>query len=353
MKRSLVLFSLIVVGAVIGAGTLVQAQFGPPSPERQAAIAKQLALEEATPKLQITEEVLPLMIPGHTVGETEGVSMNSKGHLFVYSRTGTGGSSRGGTAAELFEFDENMKFVKQWAPDNYAASFAHSVRVDRFDNVWMVDEGSGMIVKFDPNGMVKMTLGRKPEAIDYMERYLERGEKVTERYPVGNMGTFNRETDVTWDPQDNIYVSDGYGNSRVVKISKDGVWQKAVGTHGSGQDQFSTPHGIATDPQGNVYVADRGNFRIQIYDTDLNYKKTYGGVGAPWSVQVTPKYIYSGDGTGKLYRLDHEGKLLGWAQTSMGHGQNGCLIHELHAISDNVLIKGDCSTWTVEKITIK
>jgi len=105
--------------------------------------------------------------------------MNSKGHLFVYSRTGTGGSSRGGTAAELFEFDENLKFVKIWGPDNYAASFAHSVRVDKYDNVWMVDEGSGMIVKFDPNAMVKMTLGRKPEAIDYMERYLERGEKVT------------------------------------------------------------------------------------------------------------------------------------------------------------------------------
>jgi len=354
MKRSLVLFSFFVLGVAFSAGTLqVQAQFGPPSAERQAAIAKQLALEESTPQLQITEEVLPLMVPGHTIGETEGVSMNSKGHLFVYSRTGLGGSSRGGTAAELFEFDENLKFVKLWGPDNYAASFAHSVRVDKYDNVWMVDEGSGMIVKFDPDANVKMTLGRKPEAIDYMERYLERGEKVTERYPVGTMGTFNRETDIAWDPQDNMYVSDGYGNSRVVKIKKDGTWVKAVGTHGSGDNQFSTPHGIATDGQGNVYVGDRGNFRIQVYDADLNFKQSIGGVGAPWSVQVTPKYIYSGDGTGKLYRLDHTGKLLGWAQTSLGHGQSGCLIHEIHAVSDNVIIKGDCSTWTVEKITIK
>ena len=168
MKRSLALFSLFVVCGVIGVGGLrVHAQFGPPSPERQAAIAKQLALEAATPKLEVTEEVLPLMIPDHTIGETEGVSMNSKGHLFVYSRTGKGGSSRGGTAAELFEFDQNMKFVKMWGPDNYAASFAHSVRVDKYDNVWMVDEGSGMIVKFDPNGVVKMTLGRKPEAVSY------------------------------------------------------------------------------------------------------------------------------------------------------------------------------------------
>jgi hypothetical protein len=356
MKRTLLLFSFFVLTVGIGVRTFsprqVQAQGGP-SPEAQAAQAKQLALEKNTPKLQITEEVLPLVIPGHTLGETEGVSRNSKGHLFVYSRTGQAGSSRGGTAAELFEFDENNKFVKQWGPDNYAASFAHSVRADKYDNIWMVDEGSGMIVKFDPNGVVKMTLGRKPEAIDYMERFIERGEKITELHPVGTMGTFNRETDITFDPQDNMYVSDGYGNSRVVKIAKDGTWLKAVGTHGSGDNQFSTPHTISNDGQGNVYVGDRGNFRIQVYDYDLNFKKSITGVGAPWAVVVTPQYIYSGDGTGKIYQLDHSGKLLGWAQTSMGHGQTGCLIHEMHAESDHVLIKGDCSTWTVEKITIK
>ena len=357
MKRSLALFSLLVLGVVIAAGTLrvprVQAQFGN-SPEAAAAREKQLALEKTVPQLNITEEHLTLTIPGHTIGETEGVSKNSKGHLFVYSRTGTGGSARGGTAAELFEFDQNLKFVKLWGPDNYAASFAHSVRVDRYDNVWMIDEGSGMIVKFDANGNVKMTLGRKPEAIDYLERFTERGEKITERYPVGTMGTFNRETDIAWDSQDNAFVSDGYGNSRVVKIAKDGTWVKALGTHGNGQDQFSTPHGIAVDAQaGLVYVADRANLRIQVYDTDLNYKKTITGVAMPWSVQVTPKYIYSGDGTGKIYQLDHNGKLLGWAQTGLGMGQTGCIIHELYAESDNVLYRGSCSEWDVEKITIK
>src|SRR5579871_5638277 len=300
MKRSVAMFFVFAV--LVGAGMLslrrVQAQGRGRgmSPEAIAAREKQIALEKATPQLKITEDVLNLVVPGHTIGETEGISKNSKGHLFIYSRTGKGGSARGGTAAELFEFDQNLKFVKLWGPDNYAASFAHSVRVDKYDNVWMVDEGSGMIVKFDPNANVKMTLGRKPEAIDYMERYLERGEKVTERYPVGTMGTFNRETDIAWDKDDDMYVSDGYGNSRVVKIAKDGVWKKAVGTHGSGDNQFSTPHGIAVDAkEGLVYVGDRGNFRIQVYDTDLNFKKSFGGVGAPWSVQVTPKYIYSGD----------------------------------------------------------
>ena len=353
MNRFLALFFFFVFG-VIGAGTLslqVQAQGGPVTPE---AKAKQNAIEAATPQLKITEDHLTLVVPGHTIGETEGVSKNSKGHLFVYSRTGTGGSARGGTAAELFEFDENLKFVKLWGPDNYAASFAHGVRVDRFDNVWMIDEGSGMIVKFDTNANVKMTLGRKPEAIDYLERFLERGEKDTNPHTVGTMGSFNRETDIAWDSQDDMYVSDGYGNSRIVKIAKDGTWLKAVGTYGNGDNQFNTVHGIAVDKQaGLVYVADRGNFRIQVYDTNLNFKQSITGIGAPWSVQVTPKYIYSGDGNGKLYQMDHSGKLLGWAQTGMGMGQTGCIIHALYAESDNVIYRGSCSEWDIEKITIK
>ncbi len=357
MRRT---FGVIAVGVVVALAFVLTPRRAVDAQERGGrgaaaaeARAKQDAIEKATPKLTIAEDILALSIPEHTMGETEGVSMNSKGHLFVYSRTGKGGSARGGTAAELFEFDQNLKFVKMWAPDNYAASFAHSVRVDKYDNVWFVDEGSSMVVKMDPNGVVKMALGRKPEAIDYLERFLERAEKDTERYTVGGVGTFNRPTDVTWDAQDNIYISDGYGNSRFVKVGKDGTWVKAVGTHGSGADQFSTPHGIASDMQGNIYVADRGNNRIQVYDTNMTFKASYTGVGAPWSVQVTPKYIYSGDGTGKIYRLDHSGKLLGWAQTSLGQGQSGCLIHELHAVSDNVLIKGACSLWNVERITFK
>jgi hypothetical protein len=331
----------------------VQAQNAAPSAEAQAARARQLELEQATPRLQITEQILPLVVPGHTLGETEGVSMNSHGHLFVYSRTGPASMARGGSAAELFEFDQQLKFVKIWGPNNYAASFAHSVRVDRHDNVWMVDEGSNMIVKFDPQGQVSMVLGRKPEAIDYLEKHLERDERDTDSHPAGAMGTFNRQTDVAWDADDNLYVADGYNNSRVVKIAPDGTWLKAVGSYGSGPDQFRIAHGIATDAQGNVYVADRTNNRIQVYDSNLVFRNSITGVGAPWSVQVTPHYIYSGDGNGKLYQLDHDGKLLGWAQTGLGQGQSTCLIHELHAESDHVLYRGSCSEWNVERITIK
>jgi hypothetical protein len=348
---------LVALFLVVVATQAPQGQ-GQPSPEQQAALAKQDALEKATPQLQVTEEVLRLTVPGHTIGEAVGVAKNSKGNLFVFTRSGNVGPARGSTASQLFEFDPNLRFVKQWGQDNYAASFAHNVRVDKYDNVWMTDEGSNMVVKFNPQGAVQMVLGRKPEAIDFLERYLERGEREAEnqRYPVGGVGTFGRPTDVAFDSSDNIFVSDGYKNSRVVKVNKDGSWNKAVGTRGAGMNQFNTVHGITTDAKNNVYVADRGNRRIQVYDDNLNFIKSIANVGAPWSVCTSPmpnQYLFSGDGNGKIYKLDMNGNLVGWAQTSQGHGQTGCLIHELHCESDTVLYKGDCSTWTVEKITIK
>jgi hypothetical protein len=365
VKRSIIVLVVLLVGVVAGyaqrgggqgqAPAPAAAPQGP-SPEQRAALEKQDALEKATPQLQITEQVLPLTVPGHTIGEAVGVSKDSKGHLYVFTRSGNVGPARGATASQLFEFDQNLKFVKQWGQDNYAASFAHNVRVDKYDNVWMTDEGSNMIVKFNPQGMVQMVLGRKPEAIDFLERFLERGERDENRFPAGGVGTFGRPTDVAWNSKDDIFVSDGYKNSRVVKVNKDGSWNKAVGTRGAGMNQFNTVHAIATDAKDNVYVADRGNRRIQVYDDNLNFVKSIATVGAPWSVCTSPmpnQFLFSGDGNGKIYKLDMNGNLVGWAQSSQGHGQTGCLIHELHCESDTVLYKGDCSTWTVEKITIK
>ncbi len=195
MKRFRMLSSFLLLGAVSVAGLLLpqQAQAQISTKEQ---IAQQTEFEKTIPKMQITDEFLGLLIPDMTMGETVGVSTNSKGHLFVYSRTNPRGVSRGGTAAMLFEFDQNMKFVKQWGPNNYAASFAHSVRVDKYDNVWMVDEGSGMIIKFDPEGMpvrVWPDAGsdRLPRGIPRTRRH---GNNLGGRtaHPNGTIGTFNR-----------------------------------------------------------------------------------------------------------------------------------------------------------------
>jgi hypothetical protein len=322
------------------------------TPEQQA---KQADLEKNTPQLKVTEEVLKLSIPGQTIGEAVGVAKNKAGHLFVFSRTGKTATVKGSAASMLFEFDPGLKFVKEWGPNNYAAGFAHTVRVDREDNIWMVDEGSNMVVKYRPDASVAMTLGRKDEPLDWLERFVEEGNKL-EGTPPARPGVFNRPTDVTWDTQGNIFVADGYNNSRVAKFDKNGNWVKAIGERGNQPNQFNTPHGITSDAKGNIYVADRGNRRVQVYDPDLNPVRIIEGMGAPWSVCTNPgatQYLFSGDGNGKIYKFSLDGKLVGWAQTSLNHGQSGCLIHELHCESETVLYKGDCSTWTVEKITIQ
>lgn len=353
------MFGVLVVAAML-APRRAEAQSGGAT----EPMAQQQALEASYPKLRITDQFLHLSVPGYTMGQTVGVATNSKGHLFVYSRTNPQGIARGGKAAMLWEFDQRYQFVKEWGPNNYAESFAHAVRVDAHDNVWIVDEGSGMIVKFNPQGLAVEWIGRPLEAIDYLQTYLERfgagygNPAARPLHPKGKVGEFDRPTDITWDSQGNIFVSDGYGNSRVVKISPGGRWLKEVGTWGTGQDQFRTPHSIAADNQNNVYVADRGNRRIQVYDDNLNYKATITGVGMPWEVCVSPgspQYLFTADGsTGKIYKLSLNGKVLGWAQTSLGHGEDstGDLIHAIACPSAGVLYLGSASMWDVQKIAI-
>ncbi len=332
------------VVALLLAGTVAsQAQLNG-NAQQQAA---QAAAEKTYTQLQVDDKYLQLAIPGQTMGETMGVDENSKHHLFVYTRTENQGIARGGKAAKLFEFDDKYKFVKEWGPNNYAESFAHSVRIDKEDNVYQVDEGSGMIVKYNPQGQHIFWLGRTPEAIDYLESNLEilhfaHAAAAAPPKPVGRMGSFDRETAVAFDRAGNMFISDGYGNSRFVKISPDGHWLKAVGTNGSGPNQFSTPHDIAVDAQDNVYVADRGNFRIQVYDDNMNFERSITGVGAPWALCISnssPQVMYSGDGTGKIYRLSMDGKVTGMFITGQDHGteDTGNLVHSLSCHNPNTV----------------
>ena len=260
------------------------------SPAQLEARQKQEALEKSVP--QIPFDSLPLVLktpPDRTIGETPGVALTSQKHILVYSRTGNNGPARGGTAAQLFEFDQTGKFIRELGQGAYGFSYAHAVRVDKDDNIWVIDEGSNMVMKFNPAGFVTMVLGRKPEAIDYLERFLERGERIEDRTPpVGGANSFNRPTDVAWDLQGDVFVADGYGNSRVAKLTKDGEWVKAVGTRGNQVGQFNTPHTIANDAKGNIYVGDRGNNRIQVFDPDLNPIRQITNVRAPWAVCITP-----------------------------------------------------------------
>src|ERR1700680_1025568 len=208
---------------------------------------------------EIPYESVPnfLKLPtGLYLGEAMGVSTNSKGHIFVFTRSAN---------TRLFEFDQNGTYVRELGEGNYGFEFAHSVRVDSQDNIWAVDEGTNMVSSSTPAGRIVMVIGHRPEVVAGAVASTNGAQGPAEKYTLG------RPTDVAWDPQGNIFVSDGYTNHRVVKYDKNGRFLKQVGSEkpGSEPSQFNTPHGIAVDAQGNVYVADRANHRMQRFDNNI------------------------------------------------------------------------------------
>ena len=367
MKRyAAALVALIGAATYAQLGGQAQAPAGgrTPSPEQQAALAAQTALEAKTPQIKYKAESLPLMPTGHTIGETEGVALDSRKHLFVFTRSGNAGPARGAQASELFEFDALNNFVKEWGPNSYGFSFAHAIRFDSEGNLWAVDEGANMVTKFNKKGLVTMVLGRKDEAIDYLEKYLEEGHHndpadVTRvGAGAGRGGSFARPTDITWDTKGNIFVADGYDNSRVVKFTKDGDFVKSLGSRGTAPGQFNTPHTITSDAKGNIYVGDRGNNRIQVFDPDLNPVRIISNVRAPWAVCITPpdttgkQFLYSSDAGGKIYKLDLEGNMLGWfGQTGKKVG-DFYWVHEMHCVSENELYVGEAQNWRIQHLLL-
>lgn len=287
---------------------------------------------------------------GLYLGEAAGVATNSKGHIFVFTRSGE---------TRLFEFDKDGNYVREIAPHLYAWAFAHAVRVDAEDNIWAVDEGSNMIVKFSPEGKVLMTLGRKPESAegDTPGGFNYHPPVPGAPPPPAQPGAFRRPTDVAWDAAGDIFVSDGYGNSRVVKYDKDGGFIKSIGGNAKGKDpgEFNTPHTIATDRQGNVYVGDRGNRRVQVFDNDLNLREIWTGMGAPWAICISPgptQYLYSADADGSIYKIDMEGRVAGKFGTAGKQMKQFGWIHEMDCRTDNELIVGELLNWRVQKLIL-
>ena len=156
------------------------------------------------------------------------------------------GPAYAAAAAQLLEFDPDGKFIREIGHNLYAWSFAHTVRVDKEDNIWVTDKGSDMVIKFNPDGRVIMVFGRKQEASDEGTEPLKHPKPPLP--PVDGM--FRQVTDVAWDAAGNTFISDGYINSRVAKVDKDGNWLKSWGEPGNGPGQFNTPHSIAADAQG-------------------------------------------------------------------------------------------------------
>jgi hypothetical protein len=348
----------------------------------------QLFAQQSVPEIKFHAQTDFFQLPPDLYfGEVAGVAVNSKGHVFVFSRGGTPGPAYAAAAAQLLEFDADGKYVREIGHHLYAWSYAHAVKVDKEDNIWAADKGSDMVVKFSAEGRVLMVFGRKQEASDEGTGPLKHPKPPLQ--PID--GAFRQVTDMTWDAAGNTYISDGYINSRVAKIDKDGNWIKSWGEPGAGPGQFSTPHSIATDDAGNVYVADRGNGRIQVFDGDGKYLREIhinvpydhkirpwmGNMpaeapataeasaplnrtmlnGSPWAICITPgpkQVLYAADGyPGRIYKLALDGKVLGVLGTSgHGAGQFGW-IHELACPSENVLYAAELLNWRVQRLTLE
>lgn len=337
-----------------------------------------LVAQQASPVPELPfESVLTIdgvkMPPGLYLGEVAGVAVNSKGHIFAYTRSGSPSAPLHlARAAQLFEFDATGKFIKEIGQNLFSMGWAHSVRVDKDDNIWIVDNGTNVVTKFNAAGQVLFALGRRQESIQ---------PPLSHDAPAVQW-RFNEPTDVAFDSKGNIYVSDGYANSRVAKFDKDGHWVKSWGEKGSAPGQFITPHSIAIDNNDIVYVADRGNERIQVFDADGKFLRVIASFPRQVPTPSAPLPIYAmgkrADGTdnplwpaamcitpgpnqvmytadynpGRMYKSTLDGKLLGvFGRQGMKVGQLGHP-HNITCPAENEVYTGENRTWRIQKLRI-
>ena len=321
------------------------------------AFSQRKATIQNVPEIQFSAVPNFLKLPpGEYLGEAVAVATNSKGHVFVFHRSNNN---------RLFEFDQTGKFVKEIGSGFLGFEFAHSVRVDKDDNIWTVDEGSNMVTKFSPDGRVLMVLGRRPLAVLGVLPAPPPGPAhPAQKYE------FCRPTDVGWDPQGNIFVSDGYCNNRVVKYDKDGRFLAQAGSEKAGNalGEFNLPHGLQVDLQGNVWVADRTNTRYQVLDNNLKPIREFTNVGVGWTVCVSGgphQYVFfsnsnpngnmpgSWDITGEIYKAELDGTVLG----KFGHAGKMApgfqVVHMIDCRNPNEIIVGEIESWRVQKLILK
>jgi len=343
------------------------------------ALTSQLSAQQSAPAIPF--ESVPDFLklpPGVNFGEVPGVAVNSKGHVFVFTRSNSaGGPAYAPTAAQLFEFGPNGELIGEVGKGLYAWSFAHSVRIDKDDNIWAIDKGSDMIVRFNPAGRVTWVFGRRKESADEDTAPWEHKDP-----PLAAVdGLFRQPTDVAWDSSGNIYISDGYINSRVAKFDRNGDWVKSWGTKGVAPGQFNLPHAIAIDRNDNIYVGDRSNRRIQVFDTEGKFLRMFtidvppdaqtravnGAtptgtrlaqmIGAPNSLCITPgprQVLFVGESTfpGRIFEVTLEGKVLG---VIGGSGRNLGQFSGAHALacpSETEIYAAETSNWRVQKLIL-
>jgi 6-bladed beta-propeller len=294
--------------AVMGAASMVGAAF-----------ASDHVPLSATPPVELGYRVAAdfFDLPADWVqGEASGVALNSKGYIFLFQRT----------KPMLSEFDQNGHYIRSLGEGLF--DHPHGLRIDADDNLWTTDDVNNTVLKLSPAGRVLLVLGRRNNG----------GEANW---------LFNKPTDVAFSRNGDIFVTDGYGNSRVVRFDRYGKFIKTWGTYGSGPGEFMLPHSVVIDKNDRVYVGDRENARIQIFDTDGHFLTQWNGIGYPYGLWITSdQHVWMVDGGfDRIVELDQTGKILG-SIGSPGH-QPGQLAwgHFLAISADRKLFVADVLNW--------
>ena len=249
-----------------------------------------LLIPQNAPNLDYQAVPDPVTLPaGVTMGPPASVAFDSKGHLWVLNRG----------PQPVMEFDENSKFVRSLGEGLFTRT--HGLRLDGDGNIWVTDVGAHIVVKLSPQGQTLLTLGAKGQAGEWNEA--EQSRRLMEP----NDLAFGRNGD--------IFVVQGHtpgrGDPRVLKFDKNGNFIKSWGGHGAEPGKFDVAHGIAIDSKGQLWVADRENERIQVFDQDGAFVREMKYAGLPCALEIGDRYIYMVNGfAGQLLRLDLNGMVV-------------------------------------------
>ncbi|HEY6344178.1 MAG TPA: peptidyl-alpha-hydroxyglycine alpha-amidating lyase family protein [Bryobacteraceae bacterium] len=258
-----------------------------------------LLVPQEAPAMDYAAVPDPLPVPANVnMGASSSVAFDSKGHLFVLSRG----------AQPITEFDENGKFIRSFGEGLFTRS--HGLRIAADGSIWVTDVGAHTVMKLSPRGEVLLTLGEK-----------------------GKAGAWNESTHLLNEPNDiaiaangDLFVTQGHtpgpgrGDPRVLKFDKNGNFIKSWGGKGTDPGKFDVAHGLAIDAKGLLWVTDRENQRIQVFDQDGTFIRQIKYAGLPCALDIGPKYIYMVNGfAGQLLRLDLDGNVLA-AVGKVGNG---------------------------------
>jgi DNA-binding beta-propeller fold protein YncE len=268
-----------------------------------------LLVPQQAPLLSLEQVPNPLSIPDTVkIGLPGSVTFDPKGHLWVLNR---------GTAP-VSEFDENGKFIRAFG-EGLFGNRPHSLRLDPEGNIWVADGSTHIVVKMDQQGKVLLTLGTKGQAGKWDD--------------AAGTHLLNQPNEVAFGRDGAVFLVQGHqpganGDPRVFKFDRTGKLIKQWGGKGTEPGKFDVAHSVNIDAKGLLWVTDRENQRIQIFDQDGNYVKELKYMGLPCSVDIGKEFIYMVNGfTGQILKLDLDGKVL----EAMGGPDN--LFGEAHHIA--------------------